>query len=92
MGLSELQMADGTLMGDHPEVIRMMVNISEFINTKIGEDSLEGMKTSGQMTPDDVREKLSQITASGSPYWDQKHPEHDYAVSEALRLREMSGE
>ena len=89
-GLTELQMADGTLLGDHPEVIRMMVNISEFINTKIGEDSLEGMKTSGEMTTADVRERLSELTATGSPYWDQKHPEHDFFVTEALRLREMS--
>ena len=43
----------------------MMVNI-EFINTKIGEDSLEGMKTSGEMTTADVRERLSELTATGS--------------------------
>ena len=73
-GLTELQMADGTLLGDHPEVIRMMVNISEFINTKIGEDSLEGMKTSGEMTTADVRERLSELTATGSPVLGSETP------------------
>ena len=65
----------------------MMVNIGEFINSKIGEDSLEGIKTSGAMTPADAQERLSELTAQGSPYWDQRHPEHEFYVNEALKYR-----
>lgn len=88
--ITEIQLADGRLLGDHPDVIKMMINIGEFINTKIGEDSLEGIKNSGAMTPGDVQEKLSELTSQGSPYWDQRHPEHEFYVNEALRLREMT--
>ena len=87
--ISEIQLADGRLLGDHPEMIKMMVNIGEFINSKIGEDSLEGIKTSGAMTPGDAQERLSELTAQGSPYWDQRHPEHEFYVNEALKYRGM---
>lgn len=90
-GMSEIELADGRLLGDHPEMIRMMVNISQFINTKIGEDSLEGIKNSGALTPADAQGRLAELTAQGSPYWDQRHPEHTFYVNEALKYREMTG-
>jgi hypothetical protein len=88
-GLTELQMADGRLLGDHPEIIKMMVNVGEFINSKIGEDVLAGTKSSGGLTPDDAKAKLSEIRAPGTPYWDQRHPEHQFYVQEGLRYQEM---
>jgi hypothetical protein len=87
--LSEIQLADGRLLGDHPGIIKMMVNVSEFINSKIGEDVLAGNKSSGGLTPDDAKAKLSEIRAPGSPYWDQRHPEHQFFVQEGLRYQEM---
>jgi len=89
--LSEIQMADGRLLGDHPDVIRMMVNIGEFINSKIGEDSLEGVKNSGAMTPVEAEHRLAELRAPGTPYWDQRHPEHDFYVQEALKYQGMVG-
>ena len=87
--LSEIQLADGRLLGDHPGIIKMMVNVSEFINSKIGEDVLAGTKSSGGLTPDDAKAKLSEIRAPGTPYWDQRHPEHQFYVQEGLRYQEM---
>ena len=88
-GLTELQLADGRLLGDHPEIIKMMVNVGEFINSKIGEDVLAGTKSSGGLAPDDARAKLEEIRAPNSPYWDQRHPEHQFYVQEGLRYQEM---
>ena len=88
-GLTELQLADGRLLGDHPEIIKMMVNVGEFINSKIGEDVLAGTKSSGGLAPDDARAKLQEIRAPNSPYWDQRHPEHQFYVQEGLRYQEM---
>ena len=88
-GLTELQLADGRLLGDHPEIIKMMVNVGEFINSKIGEDVLAGTKSSGGLAPDDARAKLAEIRAPNSPYWDQRHPEHQFYVQEGLRYQEM---
>lgn len=87
--VAEIQLADGRMLGDHPEMIKMMVNVSEFINSKIGEDSLVGVKTSGGLTPDDARSKLAEIRATGTPYWDQRHPEHNFYVQEGLKYQEM---
>jgi hypothetical protein len=67
----------------------MMVNVGEFINSKIGEDVLAGTKSSGGLTPDDAKAKLSEIRAPGTPYWDQRHPEHQFYVQEGLRYQEM---
>ena len=88
-GLTELQMADGRLLGDHPDIIKLMVNVGEFINSKIGEDVLAGTKSSGGLAPDDARAKLQEIRAPNSPYWDQRHPEHQFYVQEGLRYQEM---
>ena len=87
--LDELVLQDGTPLGDHPDMLRMLAGIGDFINSKIGEDTLEGVKSSGALAPDDVRAKLSEIRAPNSPYWDQRHPEHGFYVNEGLRLQEM---
>ena len=87
--LLEVQLADGSLLGDNPEVIKLMASIGTFMQERLGEDTLEGVKTNGAMTPDQARDKLSELTAQGSPYWDQRHPEHHWYINEALKFREM---
>ena len=87
--VSEIELADGRLLGDHPEMIKMMVNIGEFITSKIGEDSLEGVKTSNAFSPADAQAKLEEIRAPSSPYWDQRHPQHQFYVDESLKYQEM---
>ena len=87
--VSEIELADGRLLGDHPEMIKMMVNIGEFITSKIGEDSLEGVKTSNAFSPADAQAKLEELRAPSSPYWDQRHPQHQFYVDESLKYQEM---
>ena len=87
--IAEIQLSDGRRLGDHPEVIKLMVNVGKFISEKIGEDSLEGVKTSGAIGPDEIGNKVREFTATNSPYWDAKHPEHRHYVDEAMRYREM---
>lgn len=87
--VSEIELADGRLLGDHPEMIKMMVNIGEFISSKIGEDSLEGVKTSNAFSPADAQAKLEELRAPNSPYWDQRHPQHQFYVDESLKYQGM---
>jgi hypothetical protein len=87
--IAEIQLADGRRLGDHPEVIKMIVNVGEFITKKVGEDSLEGVKTSGAIGPEEINTKLKEMTDPGSPYWDAKHPQHSFYVEEAMKYREM---
>jgi len=88
--LAEVQLADGTLLGDNPEVIRLLANVGTYIQDRVGEDSLEGVRTSGAMTPDDAMQKVRELTAPNTPYWDQRHPEHDWYVNEAMKFRSFS--
>lgn len=87
--LTEIELADGRLLGDHPDMIKMMVNIGQFISERIGEDTLEGIKTSNAMTPADAQAKLEELRSPNSPYWDQRHPMHDFYVEESLKYQGM---
>lgn len=87
-GITEIMLADGTRLGDNPDFIRMNVGIANFINEKIGEDTLEGVKTSNAMTPDDIKAQMSEIM-SNPAYTQRNHPQQSYLVQERLRLQEM---
>lgn len=87
--LAEIQLSDGTMLGDNPAVVKLFAEIGSFINERVGEDSVIGVKTSGGVTPDEARAQLSEVTAPNSPYWDARHPEHHAYVERALRIQEM---
>ena len=87
--LMEVTLSDGTRLGDNPDFIRLMGEVGNFIQERVGEDTLEGVRTSGGITPDAAREKLAELRAPGGPFWDARHPEHDYYVQQALKFQEM---
>lgn len=87
--LSEIELADGTLLGDNPEVVKFLVSVGSFMKDKIGEDTLAGAKGSGALDPSEAKAKLDELTAPNSPYWDSRHPERQWYVNEALKYREM---
>jgi len=87
-GITEIMLADGTRLGDNPDFIRMNVGIANFINEKIGEDTLEGVKTSNAMTPGDIQAQMQDIM-SNPAYTQRNHPQQSYLVQERLRLQEM---
>ena len=75
--LTELDMADGSKLGDNPNFIRAMVNVGEFIREKVSEDAFEGMaKGGGGLSPDDISDQLREIEAPSSPLFDSQHPQH----------------
>ena len=88
--MAELRLADGSLLGDNPAVVKLMSKVGQFIPEKTGEDNFAGDKGSGVMAPDEAHSKLREVTAKDSPYWSSRHPEHDWYVSEAMRLREFT--
>jgi len=86
--LNEIELADGRLLGDHPDIIRMFSAFAK----EIGEDKIVGEPTELVMTSEEAGRKISEIMASG-PYLDHRHPEHKTYVAEAERLfRIESGE
>jgi len=81
--LETVELSDGRLLGDHPDIIKMFSAFAE----QIGEDNLHGDTTEAVMTPGEASQQLSQITRLDGPYGMATHPEHDAYVEEALRLR-----
>jgi len=56
------------------------------IADKLGEDTLAGAATTFEMTPKEAQAEKSSLTAPGTPYWDNQHPEHKAAVQRVLEL------
>ena len=80
----EIQLSDGRMLGDHPDIIRMFSNLA----SAIGEDNLAGETTELVMTPEEASRQVAEMTRRDGPYWDRMHPEHDTYIQEVLRLRE----
>ena len=87
--ITEIQLADGRSLGDHPEFIKAMVNVGQFIRDKVSEDEFLGERTNNSMTPDEAQSQLRDIEAPNGPLWDRTHPQHDYFVEERGRLYEQ---
>jgi hypothetical protein len=84
--LDEVQLSDGRMLGDHPQVVRMFAKLAE----QIGEDKLLGETSELIMTPQEANQRITEMTRRDSPYWDKLHPEHDTYVDEVLRLRDYA--
>ncbi len=41
------------------------------------------------MTAKDIEKEITELTQEGSAYWDKNHINHQKAVDEVLKLREM---
>ena len=82
----DVKLADGSLLGNHPDFIKMTANMGVFMKEKMGEDTLEGVKTSGAASRHELEGKVAQLQAPDSPYWDNKHPERDWYVNEVTRV------
>jgi len=80
---NQIQLADGRVLGDHPEVVKAFAKIAEMI----GEDSLVGEPTDFVMSPQEARQRIAEHMRPNTPYTIAGHPEHDAAVAEVLRLR-----
>ena len=84
-----LRLEAGTQLASNPTLVRTLVNIGDFMQGKLGEDTLRGAKTGGNaMTPQDAQRELNTIQVAGGPYWDSTHPGHTAAVAESLKLNE----
>lgn len=82
MPIFETQLPDGTLLGDHPAVVKMFVNIAE----SMGEDRFVGETNEMVMTPQEAQRQINEHMRPDSAYRIADHPDHDAAVAEVNRL------
>lgn len=78
-----LQLADGRMLGDHPQIVRAFSKMAEML----GEDSLVGETTEVIMSAAEAKRRYDEVVAQGSPWWNKFHPEHQSYVDEAVHLR-----
>ena len=86
--MSNIELADGRSLGDHPDFIRAMVNVGTFIREKVSEDDFIGERSDNSVTPAEAQSKLVEIEAMNGPLWDKNHPQHQHYLSERNKLYE----
>lgn len=90
-GIMELQLADGTKLGNHPDVIKAFVNIAEFRNSVTSEDTISENTSSLGMTPQQAQAEIDSIMNDRShAYWDRKNVVgRQQAVERMQKLMDM---
>ena len=82
----DVELKDGTKLGNHPTSIKLMSNIADTIS----EDKIAtGEKGSEFFTPAEAKRKIAELTVPGTAYWNRKDPGHEDAVKEVADMQEM---
>ena len=76
---------DGSRLGDNIKVIKAFSELAD----KLSEDEIIKGDGSDYMTAKDIEKEINELTQEGSAYWNKTHPNHQKAVQEVLKLREM---
>ena len=83
----DLQMQDGTRIGDHPEITKGFAKIAGMLS----EDKLVSTESESVNSMKDLQSEISAITNDTTgPYWNDKHPDHAKMVQQVYTLREMA--
>ena len=83
--LRNTKLADGTPLGNSPEVIRAMATLAE----RMSEDSFVKGEGTAAMTVKEIDTEIETLTQPGSAYWDKSHVNHRKAVQEVQRLYQL---
>ena len=83
--LENTYLKDGSRLGDNLKVIKAFSDLAD----KLSEDPIIKGDGSDYMTAKDIEKEINELTQEGSAYWIKTHPNHQKAVQEVLKLREM---
>ena len=83
--LENTYLKDGSRLGDNIKVIKAFSELAD----KLSEDEIIKGDGSEYMTAKDIEKEINELTQEGSAYWSKTHPNHNKAVQEVLKLREM---
>ena len=82
----DMQLQDGTRIGDHPEIIKGFAKIAGMMS----EDKILGTESENVDTTKDIESEISALSNDkNGPYWNRSHPDHDKVVQQVYTLREM---
>jgi hypothetical protein len=81
-----MELKDGTRIGDHPAVIKGFANIANLMS----EDKLVSTESENVDRGTDYEAEISKIVNDrDGPYWNKGHPDHDKVVQQVFTLRTM---
>ena len=83
--LENTYLKDGSRLGDNLNVIKAFSDLAD----KLSEDPIIQGDGTSYMTAKDIEKEITELTQEGSAYWDKNHINHQKAVDEVLKLREM---
>ena len=73
-GILDMQLSDGTLVGNHPAFIKAFAAMADFKSTVTSEDSIDGASANYGMTPKQAQAEIDAIMNDKShAYWDSKN-------------------
>ena len=75
-------LADGSKLGDNPQIVRAFANLSE----KLSEDDIVKGDTPSYQTTNEINKQIAALQQPGSAYWDKHHISHSAAVEEVQAL------
>ena len=82
----DMELKDGTRLGDHPAVIKGFANIANLMS----EDKMIGTDEDSATGGRNLDEEISKIVNDrDGPYWNKAHPDHDKIVQQVFTLRSM---
>jgi hypothetical protein len=82
----DMQLKDGTRLGDHPEVIKGFAKIAGLLS----EDKVVTTESESVDQGRDLESEISKIVNDRTgPYWNKTHPEHSKMVQQVYTMREM---
>ena len=82
----DMQLKDGTRLGDHPEVIKGFAKIADMMS----EDTIVATESENVDQGKDIEQEISRIMNDRTgPYWNKTHPDHDKIVQQVYTLRSM---
>jgi hypothetical protein len=82
----DMQLKDGTRLGDHPAIIKGFANIANLMS----EDKLVSTESENVSQGIDYDAEISKIVNDrDGPYWNKAHPDHDKIVQKVFNLRTL---
>jgi len=82
----DMQLKDGTRLGDHPDVIKGFAKIADMMS----EDKIVSTESESVNQGKDIEQEISKIMNDRTgPYWNKGHPDHDKIVQQVFTLRSM---
>jgi len=82
----DMQLKDGTRLGDHPDVIKGFAKIAGLLS----EDKMATPESETVDQGRDLETEISKIVNDRSgPYWNKTHPDHTKMVQQVYTMREM---